>query len=466
MTIEELLARQSEIRARLQEIDTEHSGEELPEESRDEWNRLNEEFESNEPKIEELVARRDRVESLGEDPENREVPTGSLQVRGNGARGEDIFDLSTVRSSVSGPQEATREMRDRALRAIEGAHFPHEEADQDQVRGELERLIGKDADNGDVARHILQTGSPAYNRAFGKALAGAQLTAEEQRALSLSENGGGLAVPFTLDPTIIRTSNGAVNPLREISRVEQITTDTWKGVASAGVTASYDAESAEVSDDTPTLTQPEVSTEKAQAFVPFSIEIGQDWSSLQSELAGLIQDSKDELEASKMLSGAGSGSNEPFGVLTGATEVKETASSGVFAIADIYTLKGALPARFQPNASWVANDGTFDKVRQFDTAGGASLWARLAEGRPERLVNKPAYELSTMDTVAAKKLIAIYGDFRHFLIVDRIGMTVEVVQHLFGENGRPTGQRGLYAYWRNSSKVLTKAAFRVLKVKE
>jgi HK97 family phage major capsid protein len=63
-------------------------------------------------------------------------------------------------------------------------------------------------------------------------------------------------------------------------------------------------------------------------------------------------------------------------------------------------------------------------------------------------------------------LDAILGDFRYFLIADRIGMTIENIPHLFGAANRfPTGQRGLYCYWRNGSKVLDANAFRVLKVR-
>lgn len=56
----------------------------------------------------------------------------------------------------------------------------------------------------------------------------------------------------------------------------------------------------------------------------------------------------------------------------------------------------------------------------------------------------------------------LFGDFSQFLIVDRVGMSVELVPHLFGSNQRPTGQRGIYAVWRNNSKILTDNAFRVL----
>jgi hypothetical protein len=34
--------------------------------------------------------------------------------------------------------------------------------------------------------------------------------------------------------------------------------------------------------------------------------------------------------------------------------------------------------------------------------------------------------------------------------------------HLFGSNRRPTGERGLYAYWRNGSKLVDANAFRAL----
>lgn len=468
MTVDELRARQSEIKTRLGEIDAEFAGEELSSERRAEWNSLNEEHDRNDTRIRELDARAERLRSLSESEEHREEPTGSLQVRKSGvARGDDIWDLSTVRASVDGPEEATREMQDRAKRAIEQATFPHENASREDTQAHVERLMGtRDTKHGDFARRILSTGSPTYRRAFARALAEEPLSPDEQRALSLTGENGGYAVPYTLDPTIIPTSNGVVNPLRAISRVDQIVTDTWKGVSSAGVTAEYAAEATEAKDNAPKLAQPEVSTEKAQVFVPYSIEVGMDWGALESELARLIQDAKDTLEAEKFLSGTGE--NQPYGLLTGAEELVETITAATFAVGDIYALKGKLPARFVPNASWVANDAIYDKARQFDTGGGADLWVRLKEGRPSELVGKPAYELSTMATAINKeeKKILVYGDFSYFLIVDRIGLTVETIPHLFGENRRPTGQRGLYAYWRNGSKVLSKAAFRVLKVKK
>jgi predicted phage gp36 major capsid-like protein len=39
---------------------------------------------------------------------------------------------------------------------------------------------------------------------------------------------------------------------------------------------------------------------------------------------------------------------------------------------------------------------------------------------------------------------------------------VEVLPHMLGTNRLPTGQRGMYAYWRNGAKVLDANAFRAL----
>src|SRR4051794_29912029 len=121
VTIEELESRQTEIKGRLAEIDTEFAGEALPDDTRSEWNGLNEEHDRNTELLGELRARQERVSSLADNESNRENGAGFHTPRAGVTRGDDIYDLTTVRASVSSPEEATREMRDRASRAIESA---------------------------------------------------------------------------------------------------------------------------------------------------------------------------------------------------------------------------------------------------------------------------------------------------------------------------------------------------------
>jgi hypothetical protein len=41
------------------------------------------------------------------------------------------------------------------------------------------------------------------------------------------------------------------------------------------------------------------------------------------------------------------------------------------------------------------------------------------------------------------------------MILDRVGLTVEVLPHLLGANRRPTGERGLYATGVTARRCLT-----------
>ncbi len=126
------------------------------------------------------------------------------------------------------------------------------------------------------------------------------------------------------------------------------------------------------------------------------------------------------------------------------------------AVADLYALEVALSPRYRANASIVGNRAAFNKIRQFDTAGGASLWTQLQFGAPADLIGYPAYEWSDYSSAVTTtgSTVLTIGDFSYFKIVDRTGLNVEFIQHLFATaNNRPSGQRGLYAYWRTSSQV-------------
>ena len=67
---------------------------------------------------------------------------------------------------------------------------------------------------------------------------------------------------------------------------------------------------------------------------------------------------------------------------------------------------------------------------------------------------------------ADNALIGVFGAFNpYFKIIDRVGLAVENIPHMFdATTGFPTGQRALFAFWRNGSKVVAANAFRTLRV--
>lgn len=405
--------------------------------------------------------------------------------RANEGRSEPGHDAPTSTStrdafSLDGLGYGTSrsDLRSRALTALEQVAGDLTDAHRQRAT----ELVERSDPNGEIALRLLVTGSDAYRSGWQKTAFGAAhlLNDDERRALeraaSLTNNAGGFAVPFTLDPTIILTNDGTANPIRRLARNVTITTDQWNGVSSAGVTASWDGEAAEVSDDAPTLAQPTINVHKAQAFVPFSIEIGQDWMGMEADIRMMFTDARDRLEGAAFVNGAGDGSNQPTGIITaldgGSSEVTP-ATAETFAVADVYaTLEGLAPRYRNQRTSWVANLGTTHDVRQFATDDGHALLARLGDGFTERLLGYPLAECSDMDSSAdinaaatADNHILLVGDWQNYVIVDRAGLNVELVPHLFATgNNRPSGQRGLYAWWRVGAGSVNDAAFSVLNV--
>jgi HK97 family phage major capsid protein/HK97 family phage prohead protease len=497
MTKDERRDRITELETWIRDTNESYQDDAMPDEVRLDWDKNNDELDQHRKVVAELEARDKRVAELaaiavrngsaeaGTSFETR-VNRGTFQQINRMSEGE-VYDLeSLTRSSFMNPEQLNREITDRAKRAVEMSRFPHERANLEFTQGHIEDLLNYSDGPGylghpEIARRILVTGGPRYHRAFHKYLANQSRTPDEERALSLGAGAsGGFQVVYQLDPTIIPTSNLSVNPYREIANVETITgTNEWRGVTSTGVTASYGSEGQEATDGTPALLQPAIVVQTANVFIPFSIQYGQDVGNVEGQMAGLIQDAKDDLEAVQFTTGLGTGV-VPQGVVVGATTTVSTASGGTFAIADVYAMENALGPRFRPRASWVMNRTLYNLIRAFDTAGGAGMWigypnplqGGMQNNVPRsgrlgiNLLAYPTYECSAVDTaITTTHLDGILGDFSYYKIIDRLGLDIEIAPMLFGAANRfPTGQRGLYAYWRNSAKVLAASAFRVLKI--
>ena len=474
MTVAEREQRQAEIRTRLQEIDAEYNGAELPEERQTEWDDISAEYEVHTHAIRAATARAQRLAALAGNEGTTENGTPFTAPNVQPRKPENVYDITSLRREARSVDDLARLMRDNALRAVELNHYDAApQQDEDDTRSHIERLLRRvDTPDGELARRILQTGSETYDRAFGKAaLAGNVngLTNEERAALAVGATAtGGFAVPFTLDPTVIMTNASVVNPVRQVARVVQIAGKTWQGVTSAGITVSRAAEAAEASDNSPTLAQPTVTPTRVQGFVPFSFEIDQDWAQMRAELGMMFQEAKDVEEATSFTNGTGV-DPQPEGFITGIAAVGGSVigtGGATFVTADVYKPADALPPRHTANAVWMGNKSVYSQIRQLDVNGGSALWARIGEGRPDQLLGYPVYEASAMPafSTAGTTRLLVLGDFKKFLIVDKIGMSVELIPHLFGTaNNFPTGQRGLYAVWRNSSKVLDANAFRLLR---
>lgn len=486
-TVEQHAARLDAIRARQGELDTQAAGREMNDEEQGEFDALTEEFMNVERTIRNLNERKAHLARTAPPVREQGIETDRAQVYTNVGRStpENLHDLAAYRQRAKSLDEVVGLWREGAKRVNE--QMAYEGNDPDRAKAFVEQLLARDssaAPKESFAHRILTAGDPVYEAAWTKHLLGVPLTAHEEATFKAAVSNTGLGaespVPITIDPTVILTSDGSTNPLRAIARTVTITGNTWQGISSEGVSVAYEAEMTTVADQTPDFDAPTAEVQKAHGWVEFSIEVDQDWGAFRSELGRMFADAKDVKEAEKFL--FGTGTNEPQGLLSffDADDAEEIDSDTVNAIGlvDFEAVAGDLPPRFDANARWLANKGVYASIRALaGAAGRIDVWVPLAQGFPQSpggsgalpytLLGYPvnvASDMSKALTTGGAE-VAILGDFgRGFIIVDRVGLNTELVPLVPQTGGRPRGTRGLYVYFRNTSQVIARNAFRILRV--
>lgn len=391
----------------------------------------------------------------------------------------------------------SNEVISRAMSVVDRErHVPIE----DGAKGHLEKLIhrsyneeeeGGQLDGSYIARRTLYTENPIYRSAFRKYVRfgyGAHFNDREAKAIAqfqeyelrraageVTTTAGGFGVPVFIDPTIILTSGASDAPILRVCRIEQVTNNLWKGVSSGAMAWSYDTEAAEVSDDMTTLAQPSVSIHMARGFIPYSIEVGQDYPGFAMEMGRLLDSGFNDLLATKSMTGTGTG--EPWGIFTAidqtsASEITPT-TDGSFGGVDVFKVWNALPERYRSKATWAMSVHVESAIRQFAAAAGSSSayftvdlthdGVSRINGRPVIVSDyAPTFASGVPGTTGAQNILVV-GDFSNYVLAQRAGMSVEQIPMLWGSGSRlPTGQRGLFAWARNGMDSVNDNGFRLL----
>lgn len=420
----------------------------------------------------------------------REAELASVDTARTNARRAPVSGVTTANpADVPDVGRLTNdEARARAVTFVERSRgFTH-----DSHRQALVSLIeGSGSVGAAAARMTLVTGTETYARAWAKYASGNEMsmTAEERDALvkgrdaysgeeranmtSGTGSSGGYFVPVQIDPTMIITGAGSTNPFRKISTVKTVgpAYSGWYGVTAAQVTAAWTAEAAAAPDNTPTLTQPNIPFYMAEAFVPVSFQAFEDIADLAGDVQELFADAKANLEAVAHATSTGSGSPTGVSYAVGAVTASRVspATGGVLALADAFSVQNALPERFvNGTLAWAGNIKVSNTLRTLAMAQNSanSVWTDTAGGVPSLLLGNDLYRAGSMSSsLTTGQDVLIYGDFSKYVIVDRIGLSVEFIPNLFDTStGRPTGVRGWFAHWRTGANVIDANAFRQLRL--
>ncbi len=96
------------------------------------------------------------------------------------------------------------------------------------------------------------------------------------------------------------------------------------------------------------------------------------------------------------------------------------------------TVDGIIDLVYEPDAQYwqnmqiVGNKGSFREIRKLKTVDGQLIWQPgLQKGDPGQILSYPWKMTTIMDSVAAGSYPLIIGDFKGYVIAERVGMTIE-----------------------------------------
>jgi HK97 family phage major capsid protein len=368
--------------------------------------------------------------------------------------------------SVQG-RERTTAIRDGILRAVEDV------IEGGDSQAHFERLLKRHGDDHKWAENLLARSREDYASAFSKIVTGreAALSNEERAAIAVGTNtAGGYLVPTHLDPTLLLTNSGSSNVMRQYAKVVTLTEGSvWNGVTTAGVTASWDGELVEVSDDSPAVARVSITAYKAQSLIAASVDAFADIAGLTQDVLELFADAKDRLEGAAHMTG--NGTTAPKGLFTAlnASASLQTTSTTAATIGevDIHALYRALPVRWRGRGTWVMNPLYALAVKRLGTAVSSSFSGDLTQPVTDRILGRPVVESddapTTQTTTALDNEIA-FGELANYTIVDKPGGTsIEFIPQLFNTaNNLPDGRRAWFMYWRTGGDAPNLASFRLL----
>lgn len=284
-----------------------------------------------------------------------------------------------------------------------------------------------------------------FERFFRKGYESEQLAAIEQKTLSVgTDPDGGYTVPVQMETAIDRVIT-EISQVRQIARVVQVSTASYKRRTSlGGATSGWVGEQASrPNTDTPTLAVQEYPVMELYANPSATQSILDDSAiNIDQWLADEVALEFAQEEGAAFVNG--NGANKPTGFLQGSkvantnwswgkTGYTVTGASGAFLSTDsgdeatniidlVYSLKPA----FRGNARFTMNRATVSEIMKIRDADGRPLWhTNMREGQPDTLNGYAITELEDMPDIAANSFSLAFGDFRRgYIIVDRIGTRV------------------------------------------
>ena len=247
-------------------------------------------------------------------------------------------------------------------------------------------------------------------------------------------NGGYLLLPNIQKIITDRLLDSCI--MRKICSTQEISTSSLDVIDNTKFSTSWISETGSVDDtDAGTLNKKTIQTFDLVAQPKVTQKLLDD-SAIDFEewLADQLAQDFMKAEEEAFIKGTGATSNKPTGILNytnGTTSstierITSTSTTDYFTENDVIKLFYSLKDEYAKKASFLMSRNTVQKVRLLkDSTSGAYLWnPALLGSTNDTILGCPVYQSDFLDSVATSKEVMIFGNFKFYQIVDRIGIKI------------------------------------------
>jgi len=126
----------------------------------------------------------------------------------------------------------------------------------------------------------------------------------------------------------------------------------------------------------------------------------------------------------------------------------------------VLNVKMDLKADYDPAATYIFTRGTLNTIRLFKDSQNRPLWQPFAGSNlPSMIYDAPYVEMPDMPEIASGAYPIAVGDFKQYMIVDRITLSMQQLNELY----IASGLIGFIARMRVGGDLLVPEAIRLLK---
>lgn len=248
-------------------------------------------------------------------------------------------------------------------------------------------------------------------------------------------NDGSAYGGYVITPNMQRIITGELDSncfMRKICSVQTVASSSLEVIDDTNFTTAWIGESGTVADtDASTLNKVTIKAHELVAQPKVTQKLLDDASiDIEDWLAYQLAEQFAAKEEEAFLKGTGDTNNQPTGITNYTSGIdlieSDTTVDGGISTQDIISLYYSLGEQYVGRASFVMPRAAVSAIRMLkDSTSGAYLWQpALLGGKEDTLMGCPVYQSAYMPALGANSLSVIFGDFKFYQIVDRLGITI------------------------------------------